>query len=170
MDNNNQEKFSFPILKVEEITDFYNKRGYKIDKSVVESTDSDTIVELYCSLCDMLSLIKKEKLKIDFESMKFFSVPQLQDRPVYIFKLFYAIKKFMKETAMIENFSSGDLFAPNPKRTKKILSAVINFYKFKENQKEVYNNSKKMLESSQAMCKEQINKLEKVKINCSKLR
>jgi hypothetical protein len=168
--DNNQEKFSFPILKVEEIIDFYHKRGYKIDKSIVESTDSDTIVELYCSLCEMLFLIKKEKLKLDFESMKFFSVPQLQDRPVYIFKLFYAIKKFMKETAMIENFCTGDLFSPNAKRTKKILSAVINFYKFKENQKEIYNNSKKLLENSQALFKEQTNKLEKIKITCSKLR
>ena len=32
------------MLKLEEIVDFINKLGYKVDKSIIESCDSDIIV------------------------------------------------------------------------------------------------------------------------------
>ena len=53
------EKYSFPLMKVEEIVEFINKLGFKVDKTIIESNDSDTIVELFCSILDKLGIIKK---------------------------------------------------------------------------------------------------------------
>jgi hypothetical protein len=164
------EKYSFPLLKIEEIVDFVNKLGYKVDKTIIESCDSDVIVELYSSIFEKLGVVKKDKLKIRFEGMEMFSYTGLHDRPIYILKLFNSVKQFVSEVLNIENFSTTDLFTPNPKRTKRILSGIIKFYKFKQGEKDTYSTMKESLDNSISHHKENFNKNERVNSNYQKIK
>jgi hypothetical protein len=159
------EKFNFSLLKVEEILEFINKLGYKVDRSIIESTESDIIVELYCSILDKLGIHKKEKLKIKFEGMELFSYTGLHDRPIYILKFFNSVKKFITDVIGVENFSSADLFTPNAKRTRRILSGLIKFFKFKQSEKETYSTMKENLDNSISHYKENLSKHERVNMN-----
>jgi hypothetical protein len=149
------------ILKVDEIVEFFNKLGYKIDKTIIENAEPDPIVEIYSSILEKLNVIKKENLKISFEGMSTFAYPGLHDRPIYILKLFNKMRPFITDILGIENFTTNDLFTPNPKRTKRILSSIIRFYKYKTVEKETYNTLKENLENSISVLKENNAKYEK---------
>ena len=84
---NTEKQNLLQLLKVEEIVEFINKLGYKVDRSIIESTESDVVTELYCSILEKLGIVKKDKLKIKFDGMQNFSYPGLHDRPIYIIKL-----------------------------------------------------------------------------------
>jgi hypothetical protein len=165
METNNENKNIVSILKPEEIVEFINKLGYKVDRNLIESTESDVILELFCSILDKLGVVKKDKLKIKFEGMENFSYTGLHDRPIYILKLFNSVKKFIIEVIGIENFATSDLFTPNPKRTRRILSGLIKFYKFKQAEKETYQTMKENLESSVMQYKENLTKYERANNN-----
>ena len=168
--NEKSEKVSQP-MKVEEIVEFIQKLGFpKIDRSIVESNDSDIVVELFSSLFEKIGLIKKDKLKIKFEGMGLFSYTTLHDRPIYIFKLFNSIKKFVVDIIGFGDFSTSDLFSPIPKRTKKILSGLIKFYKYKQAEKETYSMMKENYENSKALHDEEKLKSEKVETNFLKIK
>jgi hypothetical protein len=161
---------SSALLKTEEIVEFINKLGYKVDKQIIECSDSDVIVELYCSIFEKLGLVKKDKLKIRFDGMDKFSYTGLHDRPIYIIKLFNSIKKFIHEVLLIENFTTSDLFTPNPKRTRRVLSSIIRFYKFKQAERETYNTLKETLDNSISQYKENSAKHEKYQTNYHKIK
>jgi hypothetical protein len=158
-------------LKIDEIVEYIQKLGFpKIDKSIIESNDSDVVVELFSSLLEKLGIIKKDKLKIHFQGMECFSYTGLHDRPIYIMKLFNSINKFIIEVLGVEDFSTADLFTPVSKRTKKILSGIIKFFKFKQSEKETYSMMKENLENSIAFYNEHKNKAEKAEVNYRKLK
>jgi hypothetical protein len=149
-------------LKIDEIVEYIQKLGFpKIDKNIIESNDSDVVVELFSSLLEKLGIIKKDKLKIHFQGMEHFSYTGLHDRPIYILKLFNSINKFVCEILGVEDFSSSDLFTPTSKRTKKILSGIIKFFKFKQSEKETHLMMKENLENSIAFYNEHKLKAEK---------
>jgi hypothetical protein len=165
-----QEKQPQSLLKPDEIVEFINKLGYKIDKTIIESCDSDVIVELYSSIFEKLGILKKDKLKIRFEGMEKFSFPGMHDRPIYILKLFNSIKKFISDVLCIEGFTTSDLFTPNTKKTRKILSGIIKFYKFKQGEKDTYTTMKENLENSISQYKENMSKYERANSNYHKLK
>jgi len=157
----NNEKPS-PQLKIDEIVEFIQKLGFpKIDKNIIESNDSDVVVELFSSLLEKLGIIKKDKLKIHFQGMEHFSYTGLHDRPIYILKLFNSINKFVIEVLGVEDFSTADLFTPASKRTKKILSGIIKFFKFKQMEKDTYSMMKENLDNSIAFYNEHKTKAKK---------
>lgn len=156
------EKFNFPLMKLEEIIEILNKLGFKVDKTVIESEDSDQIVELYCSVFDKIGILRKDKLNMSFEAMKSFVYTGMHDRPLYILKLFNKIKPFIIDVLGIESFSSEDLFKPQPKRNKRILSGLLKFYKFKQSKLDIYTNLKKNLDNSILQVKDKVNKHERV--------
>lgn len=165
------EKRNYPqVLKVEEILECVNKFGFKIDKSTIESEDSDTIVELYTSLLEKIGVLKKEKLKIKFEGLNMFHSTGMHDRPIYIMKLFYSMRDFIKETINFDAFETADLFDPNPKRTKKILSGIISYYKYKQAEKETYKHLKENLDNAVYNYKEALIKKDKTETLYEKLR
>lgn len=162
---NTEKQNLLQLLKVEEIVEFINKLGYKVDRSIIESTESDVVTELYCSILEKLGIVKKDKLKIKFDGMQNFSYPGLHDRPIYIIKLFNLTKKFISEIIGIENFSSSDLFSPNPKRTRKILSGLIKFFKFKQAEKDTHSTMKENHDNSILFYKDNLGKLERMNNN-----
>ena len=158
------------ILKLEEIVDFINKLGYKVDKTIIESCESDIIVELYSSMLEKLGVIKRDRLKIRFEGMEKFSYTGLHDRSIYILKLFSSIKKFMSDVLSIERFTTNDLFTPDAKRTRKILSGIIKFYKFKQSENNTYTTLKQNLENSVSEYNDILNKYERANSSYQRLK
>jgi hypothetical protein len=164
------EKHAIQSLKIEEIIEFINKLGYKVDKNMIELNDSDVIIELYCSLLEKLGVVKKDKLKISFAGIELFSYTGLHDRIIYILKFFSIIKKFMIEVIGIENFNSSDLFTPNLKKTKRILTGLIKYYRFKNSETNTYNNFKENVENSKFILRENFIKYERIKANYIKIK
>lgn len=135
--------------KSDEVIDFIQKLGSRIDKTTLEQNEPDTIIELYAFLMEKLGIIKKENLKIEFEAMPIFAYNNLHNRPIYIIKLFNYMNGFLTPTLSIDNFTTEDLFNPNVKRTRKILSAIIKFFKFKLGEKEFNDLAKETTASSE---------------------
>src|SRR5690349_250551 len=102
-----------PSLKIEEIVDFINKLGIKVNKPSIESGDPDTIIELYCTLLEKLGELKKEKLKINFDGMDYLPYSGMHDRPIYISNTYRVMKSFITDVLEINDFSTCDLFFPN---------------------------------------------------------
>lgn len=142
------------LVKIEEIVDFINKLGYRIDKGTIETTDSDTIIELYASLFEKLEILKKEKLKFNFSTLSKFNLNHQHEKYIQIMKLFNYMKVFVNDVLNIDNFTTADLFTPNPKRTKKILAGIMKYHKFKIGEKEHYLFLKQEVESSITKFKE----------------
>lgn len=151
------------IAKVEEVVEFCNKLGYPIDKTTLDKCESDTIVELYSSLLEKLQIIKKENLKIDFKRMSYFEYSGLHDRPIYILKLFLYMDKFMREVCKISDFTTNDLFNPNPKKTKNILGRIVKFFKFRKSEKELFNSINQTLTESINSKNDSMKKLEEIR-------
>jgi hypothetical protein len=163
-------KFTFPEQKIENIVEFIGNLGYKVDKTFLQSTDSDVIVELLSSILEKLGIFKKEKLKIRFEGLDKFSYTGLHDRPIYIIKFFNSTKKFFTDTLGVKDYSSLDLFSPSFKRNKKLLSGIMNFYAFKVGEKETFTTMKENLENSIHNYKENLTKYERVLNNFQKIK
>jgi hypothetical protein len=145
----NFQESKMQIVKIEEMVEFINKLGLRqVDKTQIESTESDIIVELLCSVFDKMGIIKRETLKISFQGQNHFEYLHLHDRPIYIMKLFNYSKSFVKEVLKVENYISADLFTPKPLKTKKILNSLINYDRFKKSQKGFYQTMRSDFENS----------------------
>lgn len=155
--------------RVEEVVEFCNKLGYPIDKMTLDKCESDTIVELYSSLLEKLQIIKKENLKIDFKRMSYFEYSGLHDRPIYILKLFLYMDKFVRDVCKINDFTTNDLFNPNPKKTKNILGRIIKFFKFRNIEKELFNSLNQTLTESINSKNDSMKKVEEIRNQYEKM-
>jgi hypothetical protein len=158
------------IAKAEELLEFLNRIGLKVDKSVIESTDSDTIVELFATILEKLGVLKKDRLKINFQGMEIFAYNGLHDRPIYIMKLYKLSRKFITEILKVDNYAPGDLFTPNPKRTKKILSKIYAFYRFKQEHQHLFSTQINKMNEYVYKLNEDNSRQEKLKQNLEVLR
>lgn len=140
----NKENFIFPILKTDDIVDYLNHHICKIDKNLIESCDSDCLIEIFIAFMEKLNRFKREKLKIRTEFNKIFSYTGMHEKIISICLLYLNNSNFLKRIIQILDFTSNDLLSPTIKKTRKILSGLINFHKYflgeKEKYRGLYNN------------------------------
>ena len=80
------------------------------------------------------------------------------------------MNNFVKNDLKVDDFNANDLFNPQPKRTKKILTKFLKFYKFKQDEKETYRIYKESLDASISTYKEALAKNEKLNKNLAKIK
>jgi hypothetical protein len=158
------------LAKMDELVEFLNRLGLKVDKTVIETNDSDTIVELLSTVLEKLGVIKKDRLKMNFKGLEFFAYPGLHDRPIYILKLYKLSKRFISDVLRVDNYTLGDLLNPTPKRSKKILSKILAFYRFKQEYNPLYNSQLNKMNEYTYKLNEDNNRQEKLKQNLEGLK
>jgi FtsZ-binding cell division protein ZapB len=104
-----------------------------------------------------LGISKEEFYQPSFEILDALEYPELHAESMAFMTFFTYVRSFMNDIG-IANFGLNDLLKPEPKRIKIILSAVINFARFREDQLAVFeqlskttddlNEKKTMLERS----------------------
>ncbi|PIL23710.1 hypothetical protein GSI_13459 [Ganoderma sinense ZZ0214-1] len=144
-------KFWFPSMSVAEIVDAFTGWGYSVSPEQVARPTSDFVVGVYCACLEQVTGITLDTLQeaID-KSLTSTDNPDLYSGALAHNLLLYHIQRFAN-AAKINDFSSKDLYFPDPDRTRSIFSAFINFIKFSE-QSEAFIN--RLREQSTAVIRE----------------
>jgi kinetochore protein Nuf2 len=135
--------YSFPILKSSSICECINELmpPLKLTPDILEKADAAQLRIIYEGFIEILMAVTKEEMITANKEIlaQTITYPELHDGgsiPEVVF--FYYLKTLM-ETVGIQDFTLRDLFEPQFPRTKRFLSAIINFAKFREERLSRYN-------------------------------
>lgn len=131
--------YSFPELKVNEILQCLDDLKIQINENDLLKPNSSTVLRIYETFADIFMGFNKDKLSNKYtnqvlESLEF---PDLHLDSIALVSFFRVIQKLMNEVG-IDDFSIRDVIRPETARLKIILSAIINFAKFREEQLSVF--------------------------------
>ncbi|KAI1790724.1 Nuf2 family-domain-containing protein [Ganoderma leucocontextum] len=144
-------KFWFPSMSVAEIVDAFTGWGYSVSPEQVARPTSDFVIGVYSACLDQVTGITLDTLQEAIEkSLTSTDTPDMYSQALAHNLLLYHIQRFAN-AAKINDFSSKDLYFPDPDRTRSIFSAFINFIKFSE-QSEAFIN--RLREQSTAVIRE----------------
>jgi hypothetical protein len=113
----------------------------KLTPDILEKADAAQLRIIYEGFIEILMAVTKEEMITANKEIlaQTITYPELHDGgsiPEVVF--FYYLKTLM-ETVGIQDFTLRDLFEPQFPRTKRFLSAIINFAKFREERLSRYN-------------------------------
>lgn len=132
-----QEAYSFPLLKFPEIAQFLSDSG--ISTSQTELSNPSKNIEKHTSLFETLAIwctgVTPEEISPPAPQLRGLSslgdYPELHDHSIRQLNLFRVCSKMM-EACCADDFCLKDLIDPNPKSLRIHLSAIINFLRFRE--------------------------------------
>lgn len=129
----------FPMLQNDEILACMNELGIPMILNDLEKPSSGKMQLVYSAFADILMGITKQY----FDSAVDACATEMDHFDIYadslLLMLFYQhLYKLMREVGFPQ-FSLGDITKPDALRVRRILSAIINFAKFREEQLEVYD-------------------------------
>lgn len=116
--------YTIPSMPVKEIVECLSESGFNILVTDITNPNSSYIVRLYEGI---LSIFLEE------------TVPETADESTNILIVYGKMKKFLERIGM-GTIQIKDITHPEPVRTVKILSAVINFAMFKEKKRHILSN------------------------------
>ena len=131
-----QQKFSFPLLKPPDILQCLYELEIRMSEEELNQCDKhrESVRRVFEQLMEMCIGVTKEELaQPAFAGLQSLNYPELHEDSVSELAHFRAIHRMM-EACGVHDFSVMDMLAPNHKRLKRQLSAVINFAKFREEQ------------------------------------
>ncbi|KAI0747799.1 Nuf2 family-domain-containing protein [Daedaleopsis nitida] len=144
-------KFWFPSMSPEEIVEAFTGWGYFIKPDQVSRPSPEFVLGIYSACLEQVTGITLESLQGPTEqSLATLENPDLYSHALTHALMLHHIQRFAN-AAKITDFSSKDLYFPDPDRTRGILSAFINFIKFSE-QSEAFIT--RLREQSTAVIKE----------------
>eukprot|EP00761_Pharyngomonas_kirbyi_P014701 gb/GECH01014731.1/.p1 GENE.gb/GECH01014731.1/~~gb/GECH01014731.1/.p1 ORF type:complete len:463 (+),score=153.02 gb/GECH01014731.1/:1-1389(+) len=135
----NNGKHSFPHLKTKEIIKVINSLEIKFSESDMREPSPVKMKEVYEAFVELTMDVAVQDLSQPHQSaLENLEYSSLYDRALPELAFFHHLQKLMR-AAGIKRFSMMDLMDPQPKRVKIILSALINFAKFREERFEKYS-------------------------------
>eukprot|EP01138_Halocafeteria_seosinensis_P014875 gb/GECG01015185.1/.p1 GENE.gb/GECG01015185.1/~~gb/GECG01015185.1/.p1 ORF type:complete len:485 (+),score=97.67 gb/GECG01015185.1/:1-1455(+) len=139
------ESFSFPMLKNQEILACLSEININLDDNAEQKlltaggARPETLRRVYEVLvCECLDLTMEELYQPKFEGLDALKNPSLHDDSVATLHFIRSMNKLLTACGVKEGFHIRDLIKPDPKRTRRNLSAIINFHKFREERLAVY--------------------------------
>ena len=121
--------FSFPLLKHADIVTCLNNLNIPVTLAQMKAPTEETLRPVLDKLCEYLKGTSREELKqMQFSGMDAFAYPELHEESIVEMGLFKEQLDLCYMTGLTD-VSITDIVAPQPARTKKILSALINFAK-----------------------------------------
>ena len=129
-----QQKFSFPLLKPPDILQCLYELEIRMSEEELNQCDKhrESVRRVFEQLMEMCIGVTKEELaQPAFSGLQSLNYPELHEDSVSELAHFRAIHRMMAACG-VHDFSVMDMLAPNHKRLKRQLSAVINFAKFRE--------------------------------------
>jgi kinetochore protein Nuf2 len=128
----------YPVLAQDEILSCMNELGIPMVKEDLEKPAAGKMQIVYSAFADIIMGVTKEFFEASVEAC----AQEADHFDIYadslLLMVFYQhLYILMKEVGFPE-FSVQDIIKPDPKRVRRILSAIINFAKFREERLEVY--------------------------------
>lgn len=129
-----REEFRFRLEKPTEIVKCLNELGINVTEADIACPEKnkDLHQQVYVQLAEMCTGISREEMSQPvFKGLQALNYPELHEESTTNLNTFRACSKMM-ETCGIHSFTIKDFMTPDAKRSKKFLSGIINFLKFRE--------------------------------------
>lgn len=162
-------QYSFPILNADEIVQCLKELQIPFSEEQLKKPTSESIRATYEQILELLLGISREELQQPvFQALDVLSYPELHEYSVGQLNFHRNLQKLL-EACGYHEFSMKDYLKPEYARTRKILSAIINFAKFREERlvtflelqgrSEELTAKKNQLEEELSQLKEKVSKL-----------
>ncbi|KAI8821768.1 Nuf2 family-domain-containing protein [Fimicolochytrium jonesii] len=130
--------FSFPLLKPSELIPCMTDFGLALAEEDLTKPTQARILAIYDHITHtLLNRTREHYSQISFDAMQILEQPELQQESITLVSYYRALRRLMSEIG-VDDFSMRDILRPEPPRIRKILSAVVNFGKFREERLGVY--------------------------------
>eukprot|EP00048_Salpingoeca_helianthica_P012007 m.173712 g.173712 ORF g.173712 m.173712 type:complete len:438 (-) comp15311_c0_seq1:75-1388(-) len=128
------EASTFPILKIPETVQCLQELSIPITEADLKDPQPALIKNVYETFVQILMEIKAEDFRQpNFALLSSFEFHELHEESLSHLIFLSALTRLMS-TCGVHNFALRDIIRPEPKRTNRALSALINFAKFREDQ------------------------------------
>eukprot|EP00290_Baffinella_frigidus_P013954 CAMPEP_0180154368 /NCGR_PEP_ID=MMETSP0986-20121125/24122_1 /TAXON_ID=697907 /ORGANISM="non described non described, Strain CCMP2293" /LENGTH=454 /DNA_ID=CAMNT_0022102719 /DNA_START=120 /DNA_END=1484 /DNA_ORIENTATION=- len=131
-----QESYSFPVLKPQEILQCFSELGHGIQltrEQLSEPTYEHVTKTMEQCLDMFMEFSAEENQQIRFSGMDAFEHPELHDNSIGQLAFNRSAMRFM-HTCGMSDFALRDVYQPTAERVKKMFSAITNFAKYREDQ------------------------------------
>lgn len=130
--------FSFPLLKQSEISACLGELGMAVTPQMLSEPTEELVRPVLEKLTELLKgSSRAEMATMDFAGMSVFAYPQLHEESIVEMGMMREILELCTHTGM-PDCTLLDVVAPDRARTRRILSALINFAKFREDKLEFF--------------------------------
>jgi len=141
--------YSFPTLDEQEVIDVFAELQIPLSSQTLQKPPAGYMRDLYERCLAMLTGIRREDYTTrNFAATQCLSNPDLHDDSIPEIQFFRELVKLM-ETVGINDFSRRDIDKPVKERTIRILSAIINFAKFRLDKMDQIEEFEEQLENLQ---------------------
>ncbi|XP_011672755.1 kinetochore protein Nuf2-A [Strongylocentrotus purpuratus] len=160
--------YSFPLLSSAELASVLHEiLGETFSEEDFKNPQSTKIQKLYATFLQRLINTPMDKInQPQWEASQGVLHPELYSDTFPLMNLTLAMQRFMVG-CLVKDFKMKDILHPKPKRTRRFLSAIINFWRFSVEREDVYYNICQEIQGSLAersACQERITQI-KEKIN-----
>lgn len=165
--------FNFPILSSSELTSILHEiLGEVFSDEDFKNPQCIKIQKLYMTIVqNMLNTPADKITQPQWQASQAVMHPELYQDNFSLVNLTLAMQRFMV-ACLVQDFKMKDILHPKPKRTRRFLSAFVNFWRFSVQREEVYFNICQEVEGSlseRSACQERISQLRE-KINLIKMK
>ncbi|KAA0168256.1 hypothetical protein FNF28_02551 [Cafeteria roenbergensis] len=134
-----KEHFCFPILKNSEIVQCLNELGLDVTEDTLARCRADSLHGVYEHLLiDCLDVSKEDLHQPKFYGLDALKHAELHEDSVPAMHFVRAMDKLLVAAGVSAGFCVRDLVKPDARRTRRNLSAIINFHKFRDERLAVF--------------------------------
>ncbi|KAI9019812.1 Nuf2 family-domain-containing protein [Hyaloraphidium curvatum] len=132
-------KYSFPILRNAEILQCLADLQIPFTEEDLTKPTPQRVVQLYETFTDFLMGVTREQFsQPSFNVLQSLEYPDLHMEAISALGFYKQLRSKLMSKVGVENFSIRDLIRPEAPQLRRVLSAVINFAKFREERMSVY--------------------------------
>ncbi|MES1913277.1 MAG: hypothetical protein MHM6MM_005478 [Cercozoa sp. M6MM] len=132
-------KYPFPLLGLSELVNSLRQLGLShVTPQLLKQPTAEFVEKVYdCFLEALLGIPRARWSQINFKAQSALEHPQLHESSVGITAFLRRLSHLMRKIG-VDNFSCNDVWQPSPAVTRRNLSALLNFVKFRERNVDVY--------------------------------
>lgn len=160
MPKKSKKQYSYPILKRKEIIKCMKELGIIINDIDLKQPKEEKCKNIYSLILEKLMGINVLSSTIPHNKLSIFRYPSLHESSIMNIRLIREVTKFMQKVG-VNDFSISDLISPEPLRTIRHLSAIINFARWREHKNQIYLQEKVTIVSLDKKLKEIISENKK---------
>ncbi|KAJ3047943.1 kinetochore-associated Ndc80 complex subunit nuf2 [Rhizophlyctis rosea] len=139
-DKERKQAWSYPILKPSELRDCMQDLQIPFSDEDLQKPSQHRVLAVYEAFAEILMGVTRESAlqqQHNFAIMQILEYPDMHAESIGLMSFYRQLKKLMNEVG-VEDFSMIDILRPEGQRLRRILSAVINFVKFREERMQVF--------------------------------
>lgn len=133
MQKNSKQELTFPLIPFKDIAElFYNAFGLSFTVVELANPTPQIVTRIYGSLLELITETSRDEVsQIVNAALETLDTPELYRDALLLLSLFREME-FLCRSSRFDGFRMEDLTAPTGPRLQRILSALLNFGRFKE--------------------------------------